>query len=517
HVDTHGIGVSGAITVFNDEGAGNDTLDGGAGNDLIKGEAGDDLLTGGSGNDVIDGGAGSDTAVFSGAQANYSVAVQADGSVIVTDLRTGSPDGTDTLTNVETLKFSDTSVQVNAGSGLAGGPGNDTFQGGSGADTFSGDGGSDTLQGGAGNDSLAGGDSYDFLRGQGGDDTLSGGNGEDFLVGGAGNDIIDGGAGIDRAVYGDAPNGVTVDLTLQGQAQNTGNGVDTLSNIEQLSATAFNDVLTGDGNDNWIWGTGGADTISAGGGNDLVSVGAGAAKLDGGAGVDALEFYSDTLTGPVNVSLALQGQAQNTGQGSMTISNFENLVGTVYGGDTLAGDGAANLLAGWGGSDSISGGSGSDTLIGDGTIFPDPGADGGAGAGAIILFVDDPDAPAGNDTLDGGAGNDSVNGGVGNDLIVGGGIGNDTIDGGAGVDTVSYATATAWVDVELPAGTVGMNGSAKDQIANVEAVVGSAYWDKLVGDGNANLLSGGAGHDYLSGGAGNDTVQGGADDDFVSG
>ncbi|RAK56145.1 calcium-binding protein, partial [Phenylobacterium soli] len=61
HVDTHGIGVSGAITVFNDEGAGNDTLDGGAGNDLIKGEAGDDKLISGSGNDTLDGGTGADT------------------------------------------------------------------------------------------------------------------------------------------------------------------------------------------------------------------------------------------------------------------------------------------------------------------------------------------------------------------------------------------------------------------------------------------------------------------------
>ncbi|HXC54132.1 MAG TPA: ELWxxDGT repeat protein [Rhizomicrobium sp.] len=86
-----------------------DYLDGLGGNDTLNGLAGDDTLVGGAGNDLIDGGAGNDTAVFSGALANYSLVDNA-GVFTVTDNRVGSPDGTDTVSNVESFKFSDATV-----------------------------------------------------------------------------------------------------------------------------------------------------------------------------------------------------------------------------------------------------------------------------------------------------------------------------------------------------------------------------------------------------------------------
>ena len=50
--------------------------------------------------------------------------------------------------------------------------------------------------------------------------------------------------------------GATVDLRLQGQAQNTGSqGWDTLVGIENLSGTPFADTLIGDDNANWLWGS----------------------------------------------------------------------------------------------------------------------------------------------------------------------------------------------------------------------------------------------------------------------
>ena len=85
---------------------------GGAGNDTIIGNAADNKLTGGHGNDIIDGQAGTNTAVYSGPSSAYQQTHNADGSWTITDLRTGSPDGTDTLTNIQLLQFSDTTVTI---------------------------------------------------------------------------------------------------------------------------------------------------------------------------------------------------------------------------------------------------------------------------------------------------------------------------------------------------------------------------------------------------------------------
>lgn len=82
-------------------------ITGGAGADFIVGSAGNDVIAGNAGNDTLDGNAGSDTAVYSGMFSNYSVAQNSDGSWSVVDLRRGSPDGSDTLSNIEFAQFSD--------------------------------------------------------------------------------------------------------------------------------------------------------------------------------------------------------------------------------------------------------------------------------------------------------------------------------------------------------------------------------------------------------------------------
>ena len=412
--------------------------------------------------------------------------------------------------------------------------GDDNLTGTPGDDTIDGLAGSDALYGDAGNDLLQGDDGEDFLRGQAGDDTLEGDAGDDFLSGGAGGDRFDGGAGIDRVVFGDATAGVTVDLTQQGSAQNTGLGLDTLIGIEHVGGSNFNDVLTGDANANWLWGTGGSDTMSGGGGDDLVSVGNGAHVVDGGAGVDTLSFYSSTLTSPVNASLALQGSAQNTGQGSMTLSGFENLSGTVIGADTLTGDANANVLAGWGGSDSLSGGDGNDTLLGDGYIHVDSPLGGSGPITTFLEFSDDgiPEAVPGADTLDGGAGDDNLRAGDGNDLLIGGtgadflrgqtgsdtlqggadndflngGAGDDVMDGGTGIDRASFGDAGVGVTVDLSITTAQNTGFGSDTLVNFEQVSGTTFNDVLSGDGADNWLWGSGGADTMSGGGGNDLV-----------
>jgi Ca2+-binding RTX toxin-like protein len=89
-------------------GAGSDTLTGienligGNGNDRLTGDFQDNQLDGGPGNDTLVGGGGRNVAGYSGAAADYTVDV-AGGVVTVTD-RVGG-DGTDTLTQIDRLKF----------------------------------------------------------------------------------------------------------------------------------------------------------------------------------------------------------------------------------------------------------------------------------------------------------------------------------------------------------------------------------------------------------------------------
>jgi VCBS repeat-containing protein len=85
---------------------------GGSGNDTIAGNAADNRFTGGRGNDVLDGAAGTNTAVYSGTATDYLFSQNSDGSWTVTDLRAGSPDGTDTLRNIQYLEFSGSTLAL---------------------------------------------------------------------------------------------------------------------------------------------------------------------------------------------------------------------------------------------------------------------------------------------------------------------------------------------------------------------------------------------------------------------
>ena len=86
---------------------------GGAGNDTITGNDVANILNGGRGNDTINGGGGNDVAVFSGAWANYTIVSNGNGSYTVTD-NVGN-DGKDTLSSIETLRFSDKNVTDGGG------------------------------------------------------------------------------------------------------------------------------------------------------------------------------------------------------------------------------------------------------------------------------------------------------------------------------------------------------------------------------------------------------------------
>ncbi|WP_426614740.1 M10 family metallopeptidase C-terminal domain-containing protein [Bradyrhizobium sp. McL0616] len=87
-------------------GSGNDTIIGNAIANVLNGGSGNDTITGGGGNDTIVGGAGTDPAVYSGNRANYGVSYDVSSQTFTfTDLRSGSPDGTDTLIDIENFQF----------------------------------------------------------------------------------------------------------------------------------------------------------------------------------------------------------------------------------------------------------------------------------------------------------------------------------------------------------------------------------------------------------------------------
>jgi hypothetical protein len=88
---------------------GADSLAGTSGAEFIMAMGGNDTITAGGGNDTIDGGAGIDTAMYSDVRANYTVTNNGNGTFTVTH---SGADGTDTLTNVERLVFSDAKVAI---------------------------------------------------------------------------------------------------------------------------------------------------------------------------------------------------------------------------------------------------------------------------------------------------------------------------------------------------------------------------------------------------------------------
>jgi Ca2+-binding RTX toxin-like protein len=432
------------------------------------------------------------------------------------------------------------------------------------------------------------------LNGGDGDDSLQGGDGDDFLVGGPGNDVIDGddntipgtsfcfgfnvniGTGeVDQGtsiVLGDVVDysGSTGPITLDldpgelhpGTA--TGDGTDTIQNVEHVNGSPANDTLSGDNGNNAIYGNGGDDTIAGdagsdcefgGGGNDTFDENEGTSTAQGGtgtdngadlmfgnAGLDDTVTYSSRTT-RVNVYLEpiLFGIPRGTlGIDEFPCSNVENL--PIVTRSALGGGGPVFFAP-----------DGSD-LDGDGASWDDE---------RDCVFHDTENAitGSGNDLMSaaflnnradneftGNAGNDLMDGGAGNDTFHEGAAANgaDDMDGGTGSDLCDYSLRTNPVSVNLdgadndgeagegdncggvvniPIGAIafaaratqGFGGFEGDPIAgqDVENVAGGSGNDNLTGSDEANVLTGNAGNDTLTGNGGTDVLQGGDGDDWM--
>jgi Ca2+-binding RTX toxin-like protein len=266
---------------------------------------------------------------------------------------------------------------------LVGTPGDDFLVGTRDDDVIVGLGGNDVIAGLAGEDLICGGE---------GNDEVEGGPDLDALSGDAGDDKLDGGEhGTDLAVFINSPAQVQVSLTT-GVA--TGDGTDTLTNIEGLFGSAFDDTLEGNELANVFVGWEGNDRSTGLGGFDNFNADDGDDAFDGGSGEDLV--YYDFAPGPVTVNLAA---GQSRGHGADALVSIEDVYGSKFA-DRITGNAGPNWLHGYNGADVVSGGGGADQVFGD--------------RGDDVLL-----GGAAADRLSGGAGRDRLDGGAGRDRCTG--------------------------------------------------------------------------------------------------
>ena len=593
-----------------------DILPGSSGDDTIDGGAGNDTLIGGAGNDSLVGGGGGtfendrDKTDYSSATGPISVAMVGGDAALNMSTVTGDASvGTDTLISVEWVIGTDFDDTYTAASDFYSGAayyylsndlrlgGTDTlnfFQGGKGNDTVTGNGATRIVYGNAtagvavnlaagtvtgnasvGTDTVSG---IGSVSGSSFADTLTGGNANETFIGGDGADTINGGGGEDWASYRNDIAGVAVNLT-NGVATDGWGNTDSLTNIERIIGSAFNDTLTGDSNDNWLRGNAGNDTLVGGSGTDTadyaddiagvtVNLATGMAT-DGWGNTDTLSgiervrgsFFSDSLTGDVNrtVLSGLAGNDTIDGGGS---------AGTVDYGNDIAGV-TVNLSTGtatdgWGDTDRLSniyivrgsafddtliantplegsylaGMRGNDTLIGSGVDLADYSNDvsgvtvnlvtstaiDGWGTTDTLIGLENVNGSSFDDSLTGNDAHNWLRGLAGNDMLIGGG-GNDTLIGDAGNDTLAGSggdVAAYWLDgaavtVNLGKGTATDGWGNTDTLIGIDAVTGSNFNDVLIGGSGDDSLTGNGGNDSLDGGAGNDSLDGGDGNDTLIG
>lgn len=254
--------------------------------DLITGGSGTDVITEGGGSDTINGGGGNDTVIFGAKLASYTLVRSASGLLV-----TG--DGSDTLTGIEFLSFSDVTVAVDnlpllanpvadqvahAAIGFNLKLDSQEFTSSSGAitlsaslsngkalptwlkfdaqtATFSGtpslaDAGPVTVRVSASNGlgvSVA--DDFTLLV-SGSGAVVQGGPGNDVLFAGAGDDAVNGGAGIDILHYTGLRSDYTVALsggTFKVTDTVGAGGIDTLTGVERIEFASSGLALDTDG------------------------------------------------------------------------------------------------------------------------------------------------------------------------------------------------------------------------------------------------------------------------------
>jgi Ca2+-binding RTX toxin-like protein len=172
-----------------------------------------------------------------------------------------------------------------------------------------------------------------------------------------------------------APNGPVTFISLVDPSINTGMAAgDTYDGIENIIGSPYNDVITGNDEDNIIIDM---DAIGGGfvtyaynqfygnGGNDrFIGSGNHIDWFDGGTGEDTVDYSRPNALGTF-VFVDLQDVMQNDGHArSDRFTSIEDIIGTS-GDDTILGDWRNNEFHGGGDDDRLMGRNGTDTLWGD--------------------------------------------------------------------------------------------------------------------------------------------------------
>ena len=325
--------IGGSITLTNVE-----NIDDQSGDSILIGDNGDNLIDANNGNDTITAMGGNDTIIVSdggdtilGGDGTDHLIVTADVNTFI-NMRNGQTriDGVfGSISGVENVTIGDGQGRINGNSGnniLTGGAANDTLDGGTGADTLLGMGGNDIIiiddlngdyaDGGAGNNhiffnyssatnynmqtgeasldagngtgtfinflfvdvlgaggAISGTDGMDFVSVHNGGHTVSLLGGDDFFTVDSGGETLIGGDGQDRIRFAFGTGDVVVDISLGTYSIN--GDIGSISEIENASGGAGNDVLIGDGGSNVLFGSSGDDVLRGGGGDDLLTGGVG--------------------------------------------------------------------------------------------------------------------------------------------------------------------------------------------------------------------------------------------------
>jgi len=217
--------------------------------------------------------------------------------------------------------------------------------------------GNDVVNGGGGNDWICLGSGNDLGIGGEGDDKIYGEDGDDTLVGSNGLNDLFGGDGSDTGYYADDPSAIVADLQA-GTVDHPDR--DLVDSLENIVGSIFDDDITGDGEDNSLLGLAGNDTIDGGPGDDRIEGGPGDDVLDGGDGNDTATHGSSSA----NITADLYNGTA-TGEGTDSLTRFENLTGGS-GHDTIIGDEGDNTLLGGGGDDTLYPVGGTDFMDGEG-------------------------------------------------------------------------------------------------------------------------------------------------------
>ncbi|MER2626357.1 MAG: calcium-binding protein, partial [Accumulibacter sp.] len=461
-------------------GAGNDEIYGFAGNDTLNGLAGDDRLYGGTGNDRLNGGAGFDTLIggagddtldggaitdWIGGNDYNRASYDASTAGVTVNLGAGAGigngtandglGGTDTLININQITGSRYADSITGSSGASvfeqfeGGQGDDTMNGGVITDTLnqennnrvsyqnasgavSVDLAAGTASGAAGNDTLI---NFSQIRGSGYNDTLFGSDSTltERFEGLAGNDSIDGRGGFDDVAYDRSTSAVIVNL-VTGTASDGFGYTDTLSHIEGIRGSAYNDVLTG--------GLAANGTSVSDGLTERFIGNAGNDTIDGGQGYDRVDYTTSPNGVYVTLNDTIDGSASDGFGGTDTLRHIEGVRGSAYN-DTLTGSDSAafETYDGRAGNDQINGKGGIDrvdyyysTAGATVNLATGTASDGYGGTDTLANIENVRGSRDFNDSLTGSTANNKLEGLGGNDTLDGG-AGNDTLAGGDGSDT----------------------------------------------------------------------------------